>query len=155
MALLIYTIIEAPNHGWVATRTLAGFALAALAARAVHRLGAASTAPMLDVGLFRNLRFSAASAAVTITLLLAHGIHLPGHPVLPVPQGLRPVQHRRAAAAGRTLTGIASVLGTSLAVRSGTKLVVADRPRLARRGPRLDLDRSASTTYLTIAGRWS
>src|SRR2546428_1242843 len=29
MALLIYTIIEAPGHGWSSARTLAGFALAA------------------------------------------------------------------------------------------------------------------------------
>src|SRR5436305_11394858 len=29
MALLIYTIIEAPNHGWTADRSLAGFAVAA------------------------------------------------------------------------------------------------------------------------------
>jgi len=29
MALLIYTIIEAPGHGWSSARTLGGFALAA------------------------------------------------------------------------------------------------------------------------------
>jgi MFS family permease len=65
MALLVFTIIEAPDYGWGAPRSLAGFALSAalLAAFIVRERRAAH--PMLDVRIFRNLRFSAASGAVT------------------------------------------------------------------------------------------
>jgi hypothetical protein len=67
MALLVFTIIEAPAYGWGAVRSLAGFAVSAvlLAAFIVRERRAAD--PMLDVRLFRNLRFSAASAAVTVS----------------------------------------------------------------------------------------
>src|SRR6266581_9803389 len=67
MALLVFTIIEAPVYGWGAARSLAGFAASAvlLAAFIVRERLAAH--PMLDVRLFRNLRFSAASAAVTVS----------------------------------------------------------------------------------------
>ena len=73
MALLIYTIIEAPNHGWGAARTLGGFVLAAVVIAVFVAWELRARAPMLDVGLFRNLRFSAASGAVTITFFSLMG----------------------------------------------------------------------------------
>ena len=33
IAVLVYTIIEAPNHGWGSARTLGGFALSGVLAR--------------------------------------------------------------------------------------------------------------------------
>src|SRR5205823_452681 len=67
MAALIYTIIEAPNHGWTSARSLVGFALAAALLAAFVAWERRARAPMLDVDLFRNLRFTAASGAVTVT----------------------------------------------------------------------------------------
>src|SRR5712691_5554429 len=66
IALLTYTLIEAPNYGWSSGRTLAGFAVAAglFAAFIVRERTAAE--PLLDVSLFRNLRFTAASGSVTV-----------------------------------------------------------------------------------------
>ena len=43
--LLIYTIIEAPQRGWAAASAIAGFALAAVLLRRLHRLGAARPRP--------------------------------------------------------------------------------------------------------------
>ena len=73
MALLVFTIIEAPAYGWGAVRSLAGFAASAvlLAAFIVRERRAAH--PMLDVRLFRNLRFSAASGAVTVSFFTLFG----------------------------------------------------------------------------------
>src|SRR5262249_6732520 len=73
MALLVFTIIEAPAYGWAAARTVAGFAGAAvlLAGFIVRERRAAH--PMLDVRLFRNLRFSAASGAVTVAFFTLFG----------------------------------------------------------------------------------
>ena len=44
IGLLVYTIIEAPDHGWASARTLAGFALTAVLAGRVRGLGAAHRA---------------------------------------------------------------------------------------------------------------
>jgi MFS family permease len=73
MALLIYTIIEAPDQGWSAPRSVAGFALAGVLLVAFVAWERRVRAPMLDVGLFRNPRFSAASGAVTIAFFSLMG----------------------------------------------------------------------------------
>jgi hypothetical protein len=52
-----------------------------------------------------------------------------------------------------TLTGITSVLGTALAVRSGTKLVVTGGLISLAAGLAWTSTASASTSYLTIAGQ--
>src|SRR6266568_2977537 len=52
MALLTYTLIEAPNHGWGSARSLVGFALAA-AVFGIFIARARTTAePMVDLSLF-------------------------------------------------------------------------------------------------------
>ncbi len=125
MALLIYTIIEAPNHGWGSARTLAGFALTALVLAAFVAWERSSDAPMLDLTLFRNPRFTAASGSVTITFFALSGFiflitqyfqFLKSYGPLSTGVRLLPVA---------TSVAIASVVGTKLAVRFGTKLVVA------------------------------
>src|SRR5271165_4772279 len=63
MAVLIYTIIEAPEYGWGSPRSLGGFLLAAALMATFVGWELRSEAPMLDVGLFRNPRFAAASAS--------------------------------------------------------------------------------------------
>jgi len=153
MAILIYTIIEAPNQGWTAARSIAGFGLAASLLVAFIAWERRAAAPMLDVGLFRNLRFSAASGAVTITFfslmgfiflvtlyfqfLKEYGPFSTGVRLLPV----------------ATMTGITAVLGTGLAVRSSTKLVVATGLISLAAGLGWTSTASASTSYLTIAGQ--
>ncbi len=70
---LVYTVIEAPEHGWLAARTLAGFGLAAALLGAFIAFEARLAAPLLDVRLFRNLRFSAASASVLLVFFALFG----------------------------------------------------------------------------------
>ena len=73
LVALVTAIIEAPDHGWtslplVALLTVAAIALAAFAvweSRVEH--------PMLDVNLFRNRRFSAASATITLMFFALFG----------------------------------------------------------------------------------
>jgi EmrB/QacA subfamily drug resistance transporter len=153
MAILIYTIIEAPNEGWASVRSIAGFAVAAFLFVAFIVWEQRTAAPMLDVRLFRNLRFSAASGAVTITFfslmgfiflvtlyfqfLKQYGPFSTGVRLLPV----------------ATTTGITAVLGTALAVRSSTKLVVTAGLVSLAAGLGWTSTASASTTYLTIAGQ--
>jgi hypothetical protein len=108
---------------------------------------------MLDVGLFRNLRFSAASGAVTITFFSLMGFiflvtlyfqFLKGYGPLSTGVRLLPVA---------TTVGITSVVGTKLAVRSGTKLVVAGGLVALAAGLAWTSSASSGTSYLTIAGQ--
>ena len=132
---------------------MAGFALAAALFIAFIVWERRVQVPMLDVGLFRNLRFSAASGSVTVTFFSLMGFiflvtlyfqFLKGYGPFSTGVRLLPVA---------TLTGITSVLGTGLAVRSGAKLVVAAGLISLAAGLAWAGTSSASTTYLTIAGQ--
>jgi EmrB/QacA subfamily drug resistance transporter len=153
MAALIYTIIEAPNQGWNSVRTIGGFALAAALFIAFLAWERRVRVPMLDVDLFRNLRFSAASGSVTITFFSLMGFiflvtlyfqFLKGYGALSTGVRLLPVA---------TTVGITSVLGTALAVRAGTKLVVTGGLISLAWGLAWTSSASESTSYLTIAGQ--
>ena len=124
MALLVFTIIEAPAYGWTAARSLAGFAVAAALLAAFIAVERRAAHPMLDVRLFRNMRFSAASAAVTVSFFTLFGFifliaqyfqFVRGYS--PLSTGVRLLPVAASVAAG-------SIAGTQLAVRAGTKLVV-------------------------------
>jgi MFS family permease len=73
MALLVFTIIEAPAYGWAAARSLGGFAASAVLLAAFIARERSAADPMLDVRLFRNPRFSAASGAVTVSFFTLFG----------------------------------------------------------------------------------
>src|SRR5262249_24430630 len=60
MATLVYTIIEAPPRGWARTPTLAGFAAAATLLGLFLGWERTHNPPMVDLGLLRNPRFTAA-----------------------------------------------------------------------------------------------
>jgi hypothetical protein len=79
---------------------------------------------MLDISLFRNLRFTAASSAVTISFFTLLGFIFLVTQYFQFFKGYGPLSagvHLLPVAAS---VGVASVLGTKLAVRYGTKLVV-------------------------------
>jgi EmrB/QacA subfamily drug resistance transporter len=125
IALLVYTIIEAPAQGWGSPRTLGGFALAATLAVAFAGWERRTEHPMLDLSLFANPRFTAASAAVAISFFALSGFiflvtqyfqFLKGYGPLSTGVRLLPVA---------SCVAISSILGARLAVRVGTKLVVA------------------------------
>jgi EmrB/QacA subfamily drug resistance transporter len=125
IALLIFTIIEAPDHGWSSARSLAGFGLAAVLFVAFFAWEMRSRAPMLDLSLFRNPRFTAASASVTIAFFALFGF------IFLITQYFQFFKNYGPLSAGVHLlpvasaVGVSSVLGTRLAVRFGTKLIVA------------------------------
>src|SRR4051812_13055255 len=73
LALLVYTLIEAPNHGWGSARTVGGFAVAAALGVVFVAWERRSDHPMLDVSLFRNPRFAAASASVAVSFFALSG----------------------------------------------------------------------------------
>ena len=70
---LVYTIIEAPEWGWLDPKTLAGFAAAAVLLALFVLWELRRDHPMLPVSIFRNLRFSAASVSVTSAFFALFG----------------------------------------------------------------------------------
>src|SRR2546422_9780226 len=124
MALLIYTLIEAPNYGWSSGRSLAGYAVAAglFAAFIVRERTVAE--PMLDVSLFRNLRFTAASGSVTIAFFGIAGFSFLITQYFQFFKGYGPLSTGVRLLPVAIAVAVTSVLGTQLAVRFGTKQVV-------------------------------
>jgi EmrB/QacA subfamily drug resistance transporter len=153
VALLVYTIIEAPNHGWGSARTLGSFALTAALAGAFVIWERRLEEPMLDLSLFGNPRFTAASVSVAISFFALSGFiflvtqyfqFLKGYGPLSTGVRLLPVA---------SCVAISSILGARLAVRVGTKLVVASGLLLMAAFYLWVTTASARTGYGTIAAQ--
>jgi EmrB/QacA subfamily drug resistance transporter len=125
VGLLVYTIIEAPNHGWGGTRTLGSFALTAALAIAFVLWERRTPHPMLDVSLFRNPRFTAASGAVAISFFALSGFIFLVTQYFQFVKGYGPLSTGVRLLPVASCVAISSILGARLAVRAGTKLVVA------------------------------
>jgi EmrB/QacA subfamily drug resistance transporter len=65
LSALVYAIIEGPSLGWSSRAVTTGFAVAAIAIGSFVVAELRSPHPMLDLRLFANARFSAASLAMT------------------------------------------------------------------------------------------
>jgi len=125
MALLIYTIIEAPNYGWSSARSIGGFALVVALFAAFVARERRTPEPMLDISLFRNPRFTAANGSVTVAFFSLFGFIFLMTQYFQFIKGYSPLSAGVHLLPVATSVGIASVLGTKLAVRFGTKLIVA------------------------------
>lgn len=125
VGLVVWSIIEAPHRGWTSATvavtgtagiaTLVGFVL--WERRCQH--------PLLDVSLFRNARFSAASTSVAAAFFALFGFIFLITQYLQLVQGYSPLE-----AGIRTLpfaiaTGATSPLAIMAMHRWGSKLVVA------------------------------
>ena len=125
IGVLVFTIIEAPSYGWASARSLAGFAAAAILLLVFVLSERRSPSPMIDVRIFRNRRFSAASGAVTVSFFTLFGF------IFLMTQYFQFLRHYSPLSTGvhllpvATAVAIGSVAGTQAAVRTGTKAVVA------------------------------
>ena len=124
VAILVYTIIEGPTQGWTSARSVIGFVLVVILLAALIVVERRSDSPMLDVSLFRNPRFSAASGSVTVAFFGISGFSFL------ITQYFQLFKDYSPFSAGVHLlpvaisVGAASVIGTQLAVRFGTRAVV-------------------------------
>lgn len=122
---LVFTIIEAPEIGWLTGRTLASFALVAGLLVAFVRWERHIDEPMLDVDLFRNLRFTAASGSVTVAFFALFGFIFMVTQYFQFLKGYTPFSTGLRLLPVALSVGAASILGTKLAVRLGNKAVVS------------------------------
>ncbi|MGE3358371.1 MAG: DHA2 family efflux MFS transporter permease subunit [Acidimicrobiia bacterium] len=122
---LIYTVIEAPHRGWTDPLTIGGFAAAAMLLAGFIAWERRSADPLLDVRVFANARFSAASGAVTVSFFALFGF------IFLVTQYFQFVRGYDTFSAGvHTLpfavaAAVTAPISARLALRIGTKVVVA------------------------------
>ena len=151
MGLLTYTIIEAPSQGWGSARTLVGLAVAAGLLGAFITWQQRGAEPLLDVGLFRNLRFSAASGSVTVVFFALAGFIFMITQFMQFLKGYGPLSTGVRLLPVASSVAVTSVLGTKLAVRYGTKVVVVTGLLLLVGCFAGVATFSAGTSYLEIA----
>jgi EmrB/QacA subfamily drug resistance transporter len=124
LTALVWAIIEGPELGWTSTGVVGVLAIAATALAAFAWWELRTPEPMLDLRLFRNPRFSAASGAITIIAFALFGF------IFMATQYLQFILGYSALEAGvRTLPFAAAVMVTApvsskLVERFGTKAVV-------------------------------
>ncbi|HKH03561.1 MAG TPA: MFS transporter [Acidimicrobiales bacterium] len=124
LAIVLWALIEGPTTGWRSGPVLGAFAVgfALLAAFLVWERR--TDEPMLDVAFFRNPRFSAASAAITLTFLALMGM------IFMLTQYLQSVLAFSPLKAGAMLMPMSLVMvvlapnSARLVERVGTKLVL-------------------------------
>src|SRR3954469_13179028 len=71
---LVWGLIEAPSRGWTDGVVVAAFAASALVLAVFVAWERRAPAPMLDLALFRNPRFSASSAAISLAFFALFGV---------------------------------------------------------------------------------
>jgi len=71
---LVWGLIEAPSRGWTDGLVLGSFAFAAAMLTAFIVWERRAPAPMLDLQLFRNPRFSASSASISLAFFALFGV---------------------------------------------------------------------------------
>jgi EmrB/QacA subfamily drug resistance transporter len=74
LSALVFAIIEGPAHGWTSPVVLGSFSAAFVVLALFALVETHRRAPMLDLRLFRNPRFSAASLAVTALYFCLFGV---------------------------------------------------------------------------------
>ncbi len=151
MAALVFTVIEAPTHGWFSARTLLGFAAAAFLLGVFVNGEQRSAVPMMDLRIFRNARFSAASLAVTVVFFSLFGF------IFLSTQYFQFIRGYTALGTGIRLlpfavsVAIGSVVGTNLAVRFGTKQIVTAGLLLSAAFYAWDISTSVHLSYGIIS----
>ena len=75
LGALVYAIIEAPERGWLSASTLSVFGAAAVILVGFIAWELRSANPMLDLRFFRNPRFTAATATITLVFFVMFGTY--------------------------------------------------------------------------------
>ena len=151
LTALLYGIIEAPSNGWTDSTTLVALALGALVLGLFLAWERHTPTPMLDVAIFRNRRFSAASGAITLVFFALMGV------LFMLTQYLQLVLGYDALEAGlRTLflaggMVFAAPMSARLAERFGTKAVVGSGLTLTAGGLAVFATIGIGTPYATVA----
>jgi len=154
VGLIVFAVIEAPTAGWESTQTLGLFAAAALLLCLFGAWEKRAAEPMLDLGLFRNPRFSGASFSIAVAFFSLAGFIFLIVQYMQVIKGWSPLETGVRTLPVAIAVGISSVLGTEIAVRRGSKVIVTLGLLCMAAGLGwVALVQTAGTSYLVIAGQ--
>ncbi len=154
LSSLLYAIIEAPDKGWTADSTLIAFAIGGVLLAAFFVWELRSDHPMLDLSFFKNPRFTAASAAITLTFFSMLGS------LFVLTQYLQFVLGYSALETGVRLLAFAipmmivAPLSPRFVERVGSKAVVATGLTLTATGLLLTSGLEASSSYGDLVWRF-
>ena len=153
IGVLVYALIQAPVAGWASAQTLGLAAVVLTIGAAFVTVERRRSQPMLDLRLFGDARFAAASATITIAFFALAGFiflitqyfhFVRGYG--PLDTGVRLLPVAASVAAG-------SIVGTLLAVRHGTKVVVTSGLLSLTAAYTWISATGAGTTYTEIVGQ--
>lgn len=150
LVALVYAVIEAPSNGWLSPTTLGigAVGLAILSVWVAWELR--SSHPMVDLRIFRNARFSAASVAVTLIFLALFGWLFLFTQQLQFVLGYNTLQAGIRALPFALTIGLVAPAAARLASRIGTKVVVASGLAVMAGGFGLLSTSTVHTPYLTL-----
>jgi EmrB/QacA subfamily drug resistance transporter len=124
MATLILAIIQAPDWGWGSARTLGTLGAGVLVVAAFVAVERRTEQPMMDVSLFKNPRFTAASGSITIGFFVLAGFSFLITQYFQFVKGYTPFGTGVRILPVAISIAVAAVVGTKLAVRIGNNAVV-------------------------------
>jgi EmrB/QacA subfamily drug resistance transporter len=139
LSAIVWALIEAPERGWGSPVILAAFGAGVAIAAAFIAWERRSSHPMLDVSVFRNLRFSAASISIAFVFFALMGVVFclttylqsvlgfsalqAGVRMLPIAVGM--------VFASKVAVGLTRRLGTKVSVASGLGIVAVALGQIA------------------------
>jgi EmrB/QacA subfamily drug resistance transporter len=148
---LVWAVIEAPSKGWTSAPVLAAGGLAAVSLAAFAAWQRRAAEPLLDVRLFADPRFTAASATIMVLFFALFGFLFLATQYLQFVLGLSP------SAAGVRILPYAGAmiafapLSSKLVARLGTKRVVTAGMLLFAAGLAVAATVTTSTGYWRLA----
>jgi EmrB/QacA subfamily drug resistance transporter len=122
---LVFTVIESPHWGWGSLASNGGFVLAALFLGSFIRHELRRSDPLLELGFFRNPRFSAATGSIGIAFLALFGFTFLVTQYFQFVRGYDPLESGIRTLPFAVGAGITAPLAARGALRWGTKKVVS------------------------------
>jgi len=153
LAAVLFAIIQAPVYGWTDPLTIGGFVVGGILLATFGWWELHTDHPMLDFSFFANPRFSAASAAITLTFLAMFGSMFVFTQYLQFVLGYTPLQTGVRLLAFAIPMMIIAPLSSRFVDAVGTKRVVAFGMVLTTVGLLLISMVTADSTYANLGWR--
>jgi DHA2 family multidrug resistance protein-like MFS transporter len=147
ISLLTWSIIEAPGHGWGSFATMGGIGGSLVILAVFAWTQTRRPDPMLDVRLFRNPRFSAASGAIALAFFGLFGFIFMITQYFQLVRGYSPLHAGIATLPFAFITAGFSPVAMLVMKRIGTKIVVAAGLFLMSGGFMVAVTTSADSSY--------
>ena len=154
LVTIVYAVIEAPNRGWTAPFTLATLAVGFILLGIFVSWERRSDHPMLDVEFFRNPRFSAANAAITLTFFAMFGSIFLLTQYLQFTKGYTPLESGVRMLPYAITMMIVAPTSSRVVERFGSKFTIALGLGLAALALVVMTGLTVDTSYLDIAWRF-